>query len=87
MKLMNTIFLSCKKATALLEKKLHVKLSFTQRMQLKMHTAMCKPCSKYEEQSAILEEHLKNNYKSTHIEAEVIEALKVKISHSLAEDI
>ena len=52
-KLMNILMLSCKKATELLEKRSVVKLSIKEKIQLKMHTNMCKVCHAYENQSKI----------------------------------
>ena len=54
-KIMQLLFLSCLKATALIEKQFHVKLSFSERLQLKVHKSMCKACSNYEKQSTVLE--------------------------------
>lgn len=47
--------LSCKKATELIEKRLVMKLSAIEQIQLKMHTAVCSQCSTYEKQSDIIE--------------------------------
>lgn len=47
--------LSCKKATELIEKRLVVKLTVVEKIQLKMHTAVCSNCSTYESQSDIIE--------------------------------
>lgn len=57
-KLMNMLFLSCLKATELIEKKLIFRLSFSERVRLKMHKAMCDACSRYEKQSIILDKAL-----------------------------
>ena len=57
-KLMHILFLSCLKATELIEKKLHFKLSFTEKLQLKMHKSMCDACTRYERQSIILDKGL-----------------------------
>ena len=55
---MHILFLSCLKATELIEKKLHFKLSFTEKLQLKMHKSMCDACTRYERQSIILDKGL-----------------------------
>jgi len=47
--------LSCKKATELIEKRLVTKLTTVEKIQLKMHTAVCSNCSTYESQSNIIE--------------------------------
>ena len=54
-KLMNILFLSCLKATALIEKKLDFRLSFSEKIRLKMHKMMCEACTLYEKQSNILD--------------------------------
>ncbi|MBE0422374.1 MAG: hypothetical protein IBX66_00375 [Lutibacter sp.] len=55
---MNIIMLSCKKATELIEKKLVTKLSAVEKIQLKMHTAVCGKCTTYKNQSEIIEKCL-----------------------------
>ncbi len=57
-KLMHILFLSCLKATELIEKKLHFKLSITEKLQLRMHKSMCDACTMYEKQSIVLEKSL-----------------------------
>jgi hypothetical protein len=57
-KLMNMLFLSCLKATELIEKKLNFKLSLTDNIRLSMHKAMCDACSLYEKQSITLDKAL-----------------------------
>lgn len=47
--------LSCKKATELIEKRLVTKLSSVEKIQLKMHTAVCSQCAAYENQSDVIE--------------------------------
>ncbi len=59
-KLMNILFLSCLKATELIEKKLHFKLSLSERIRLKMHKAMCDACTLYEKQTNTLNKALSN---------------------------
>ncbi|MBK8881369.1 MAG: hypothetical protein IPN67_03025 [Bacteroidales bacterium] len=53
-KLMNKMFLSCLKATELIEKKLLFKLSLSEKIRLKMHKMMCDACTLYEKQTKIL---------------------------------
>ena len=60
-KLMHTLFLSCLKATELIEKKLHFRLSGREKLQLKMHKMMCDACSSYEKQSIFLEKGISLN--------------------------
>lgn len=49
------MFLSCFKATELIERKFHFKLSFIESMQLSIHKKMCNVCLQYEKQSTIIE--------------------------------
>lgn len=60
-KLMNILLLSCLKATELIEKKLHFKLSFTERLQLSMHKIVCEACSNYEKQSILIEKGISHD--------------------------
>lgn len=53
---MNWLMLSCKKATEMIEKKLLVKLSFKEKIQLEMHKSMCSACTAYEKQSKKMDE-------------------------------
>ncbi|WP_114436531.1 hypothetical protein [Marinilabilia salmonicolor] len=76
-KLMHILFLSCLKATELIEKKFHFHLSFRERMQLKMHTSMCKACSMYEKQSSTLEQAMS---KIEHFNGEKEDLSKLKES-------
>ena len=57
---MNILMFSCKKATELIEKRLVTRLSSIEKIQLKMHTVMCKRCTSYEKQSEIIEKSLKD---------------------------
>lgn len=77
-KLMNMLILSCLKATELIEKKLHFKLSFKEKLQLKMHKMMCDACRLYEKQSALLEKGIEKQQEETFEEID-IEKLKKEI--------
>lgn len=46
--------LSCKKATFLIEKRLHIPLSPLERWQLKMHLRICKYCTAYSGKASFL---------------------------------
>ncbi len=85
-KLMNILFLSCFKATELVEKKLQVKLSFTEKLQLKLHLMMCDACSKYEKQSLILEKGIKTMKPSEDIKIDIVE-LKNRINQKLQQSL
>ena len=54
-RIIHILLLSCLKATELIEKKMHFKLSFIERLQLKAHKMVCKACANYEKQSELLE--------------------------------
>lgn len=62
-KLMHILFLSCLKATELIEKKLYFRLSFKEKLQLKMHKTMCDACTNYEKQSKFMDKALSHPYK------------------------
>ncbi len=80
---MHFLFLSCLKATELIEKKLHIKLSVKEKLRLKMHKSMCNACRRYDKQSKIMDNALKN-YKidMPHIN---IEELKLNIKKKISE--
>ncbi len=59
---MHILFLSCLKATELIEKKMHFKLSVVERLQLKVHKSMCDACRNYEKQNYFIEKAI-TNYK------------------------
>lgn len=59
-KLMHYLFLSCLKATELIEKKIYFGLSHKEKMQLTAHKSMCKACTNYEKHSQLLDRALKN---------------------------
>lgn len=58
--LMNTLMLSCTKATQLIEKKSVEGLSTTENLRLSMHTAMCNACKQYQQQSILLNKAIYN---------------------------
>jgi hypothetical protein len=82
--LMYKLLLSCLKATELIEKKLHFKLSVKERIQLKMHKMMCSACSNYEKQSIFIEKGLSINQKREFSDDE-IQQLKITITEKLSE--
>lgn len=51
--------LSCRKATFLIEKRLHVPLSLVEKWQLKLHLRLCKFCTAYEEKAVFLDSVMK----------------------------
>lgn len=50
-KLMNALMFSCQKATELVEKKMYFRLTAKEKIQLFLHTGMCKACKHYKKQS------------------------------------
>lgn len=83
-KIMHILFLSCLKATELIEKKFHFKLSVTEKIQLEVHKMMCDACKTYEKQSGIIEEKLKSHQHSQSGEIDA-EQLKKQIQTKLRE--
>ena len=82
-KLMNIFFLSCRKASELIEKKIHFKLSLLEEIRLKIHKGMCDACTRYEKQSIFLEKAISSGQKVTTPEAD-LEELKKIIAAKLA---
>ncbi len=81
---MHFLFLSCLKATELIEKKFHFKLSFSEKIQLEMHKLMCDACKNYEKQSEIIEEGIKVHHHNHHQSHEIdAEQLKKQIQSKL----
>jgi len=81
-KIMHLLFLSCLKATELIEKKFHFKLSFLERMQLKAHKMMCDACTNYEKQSMIIEKGIELQRNKQHPQIDM-EQLKRQITLNL----
>jgi hypothetical protein len=88
-KLMTKLFLSCRKATELMEKKALDKIGFIEHIQLKWHNNMCKVCAIYEKQSLKLNNLLyskKLDYqKCCELDKKETEDLKGKILSNLKE--
>ena len=61
---MNTLMLSCTKATGLIEKKSIDGLSSTENLMLSMHTTMCNACKQYQKQSNLLNKAISNQLSS-----------------------
>lgn len=56
---MKFLMISCKKATELADKRQAVGLTIPEQVKLRIHTAMCDACRRYEEQSGKIEAMLK----------------------------
>lgn len=85
-KIMHYLFLSCLKATELIEKKLQFKLSFREKMQLEMHKMMCDACSIYEKQSGLIDEGIKKHSKDMPVIETDTEKLKEQIKLKLQQN-
>ncbi len=81
-KIMNILFLSCLKATELIEKKMHFKLNRKEKMQLKAHKMMCNACTNYEKQSLLLEKAISASNPGEFTEND-LEQLKKQIAQKL----
>ena len=81
------IFLSCKKATLLIEMSQNRRLSIREKIQLKVHVKMCERCKAYQKQSFFIETMLKANYKmhSNTSDIKLPEASKIKLKKVIEE--
>lgn len=70
-KIMHILFLSCLKATELMEKKLHFEVSFKDKLQLKVHKMMCSACTNYEKQNLLIEKSIANLDRLTEIDKDL----------------
>jgi hypothetical protein len=84
-KLMRLLFLSCLKATELIEKRLHYKLVWHETLQLKVHKMMCDACKRYEKQSIFLDKSMAKKLKMEESIWVDLENLKQQIQAKLAE--
>ena len=57
---MNKMFLSCKKAAELIDKRTLFKLSFLENIQLAVHKMMCDACKLYDRQSQFIDMAINN---------------------------
>ena len=72
-KIMHFLFLSCLKATELIEKKIYFRLNRVERMQLKVHKAMCNACANYEKQSLAIEKGIAESLNEKLSEPELVQ--------------
>lgn len=54
-KVMQVLFLSCLRASELIEKDLHLRLGLLEQLQLKLHKTMCNTCNRYSKHSFLIE--------------------------------
>jgi hypothetical protein len=89
MRLMNMLMLSCRKATELMEKKLHARLRVGEKFQLFLHSSMCDACRTYEKQGHLMDSVLKKRSalsdQSTTDSKTLPEGVKLKILRELDE--
>jgi hypothetical protein len=86
--LMQVFMLSCRQASELVEKKLLMGLSLREKVQLKVHTSVCKICSQYEIQSTKIDNMFKKHFSANAFEGSLDKSgpndkLKAKIISSL----
>lgn len=83
---MKILFLSCKKASELIDKKQHSPLGKKEHLQLYFHTQMCEACKAYEFQSSLIENTLQEHYKHASLQRQELgyEELKKKIKSKLS---
>lgn len=81
-RIMHILFLSCLRATELIEQKLHFSLSRKEKYQLKMHKMMCNACRQYEKHSYFIDKNLKHHHYIKPKEVDV-EGLKKLINEKL----
>lgn len=51
--------LSCHKATYLMEKRMHTKLTLIERIQIRMHLSLCGYCKEYEKDAVIIDKAIR----------------------------
>jgi len=79
-KFMHILFLSCLKATELIEKKLLVRLSFKEKVQLSAHKAMCDACTNYEKNSILIDKAMKKKVEQDEMQVDVSGLIKSTLS-------
>lgn len=57
---MHWLMLSCKRATQLIEKKMHFGLNPLEKFQLHLHKQACKYCAAFEKQNEVIDQILQN---------------------------
>ncbi|CAH8282694.1 hypothetical protein EV196_107286 [Mariniflexile fucanivorans] len=62
---MDTMVNSCKKTTELIDKGLLTTLTIKEKMQLSIHTSMCKTCKSYEHQAKFIDKAISKLFNST----------------------
>lgn len=64
--------LSCSKASFLIEKQFHTRLSCVERLQLNLHLWICGSCNQYHTDAAIIDKTIRDIAKCDNLEAKTI---------------
>jgi hypothetical protein len=75
-KIMNTLMLSCRKATELIEKQSVFELNTLEKTQLFFHLKVCEACKQYEKQSTIIDTIMQDTYTLKSDKSEVEELIQ-----------
>ncbi|MCD8182802.1 MAG: hypothetical protein LUE99_06610 [Bacteroides sp.] len=79
--------LSCKQATYLIEKRIHVPLSVTERARLAIHLSLCKLCRVYNIKTLFLDRLMKKGAKkegcSCRFEKDEVERFKLDVKEKI----
>lgn len=84
---MRSFFISCQKASELIDAKTYTKLSLWEQYQLQVHVSICKTCNRYKLQSGLIEKMLRSKFAFTdesqglhllpnHVKKNIIKKLK-----------
>ena len=81
MKILNTLLISCRRASQLVHQKHNVGLNRKDKLRLKVHTKMCAACKSFEKQTEQIEDALKTRLNQT--ESEDLSDFKVETINKL----
>lgn len=81
-KIIHYFFLSCLRATECVEKRLYYKLTWKEKIQMKVHMRVCKACAIYEQQSILIDKRL-SKFDGITYSPKDVEMLKQKIKDSI----
>lgn len=79
MSVLSIAMVSCKEASALIEKKENGEIGLPDRLRLRLHLTMCKACQTYAKQSHLIAKLLRSGMSHNTITKETEEELKRKI--------
>lgn len=74
---LNIIWLSCKQATFLMSKKEEGKISFKERVQLRLHLSICDFCTRFQKQTAFFTKNAPHTHE--HVDAKLSDEKKTEI--------